>query len=338
MVDILILGEAWGEKEEETGIPFSGTAGFILNGMLDQAGINRKECHITNVFNLRPKPSNDVKNLCGPKGSGIPGMPELQKGKYVLSRYACELERLYNEIKKVDPNIIIALGATAAWSLLHTTGIKTIRGYITRTNEAVSAKLGKVYKVLPTFHPAAIGRNWSDRPICIADLDKARRESSFPEIRRPQREIWIEPTLLDLATFEQQHILPSQMLSVDIETWNDQITCIGFSPDPSIALVIPFTTMRDKSGNYWNTKEDELTAWEYVRRWLSLRPSMFQNGMYDIQFLLRSYGIKVPLATEDTMLMHHAMQPEFEKGLGFLASIYTDEVNWKQMRKGNKHD
>ena len=36
---------------------------------------------------------------------------------------------------------------------------------------------------------------------------------------------------------------------------------------------------------------------------------------------------------DDTMLMHHAMQPEMEKGLAFLGSVYTDEASWKFRRK-----
>ena len=43
---------------------------------------------------------------------------------------------------------------------------------------------------------------------------------------------------------------------------------------------------------------------------------------------LRTYG-----ASEDTMLLHHALQPESLKSLGFLGSVYTDEGSWKGMRK-----
>jgi hypothetical protein len=32
------------------------------------------------------------------------------------------------------------------------------------------------------------------------------------------------------------------------------------------------------------------------------------------------------------MLLHHALQPESEKGLGFLGSVYTNEASWKLMR------
>ena len=58
----------------------------------------------------------------------------------------------------------------------------------------------------------------------------------------------------------------------------------------------------------------------------------FQNGLYDISFLWRAYGIRVMGAEHDTMLLHHALQPESLKGLGFLGSIYTDHGAWKQMR------
>lgn len=336
MVNIALVGEAYGEKEEEAGRPFVGTSGWILDQMLAQAGIVRSECLVTNVFNLRPRPNNDIKNLCGPKTAGIPGMPPIQAGKYILAKYAPELERLYDEIHRVDPNIIVALGATAAWAFLHSTGIRSIRGATTVTCERVSERLGHQYKLLPTYHPAAVAREWSLRPIVIANLDKARRQSIFPEFRRPSRKIWLRPTLLDLANYERDFIRPADSLAADIETKQDQITCIGFAPSPETAIVIPFFC--ENGANYWPSLQEELSAWSYVKHWLAMKPTTFQNGLYDINFLWSRYGIPVPLATEDTMLLHHAMQPELEKGLGFLASCYTEEASWKFMGKGKKHD
>lgn len=340
MVNILLVGEAYGEKEEELGKPFVGTSGWILDQMLAQVGINRKECYLTNVFNLRPRPSNDVGNLCGTKAEGIPGMPYLQRGKYVKAKYASELERLYSEIRREEPNIIIALGATAAWALLHSSGIKAIRGASTATPPSVSNCLGRTYKVLPTFHPAAIARDWSTRPIGLSDLDKALAESSFPEVIRPSRKIWIRPTLEDIARYETLYIRPAKILSADIETKGNQITCIGFAPSAESAIVIPFWSAAQTDGNYWRTKDEELQAWNFVRRWCTA-PLLFQNGMYDAHVLWRSYGIPCPNMIEDTMLLHHALQPEMEKGLGFLATLYTNEASWKFMRKASevrKHD
>lgn len=333
---IALVGEAWGEKEEEAGRPFIGPSGFLLDQMLSHAGINRSECLVTNVFNLRPKPSNDVKNLCGPKAQGIPGMPPLQTSKYVLAQYAPELERLYDEIARSDCNIIVALGATAAWAFLHSKGIKEIRGSTTVTHARVSERLGREYKVLPTYHPAAVAREFGLRPITIMDLDKARRHSETPEFTRPSRELWLHPTLMDLANYERDYIKPSPLVAVDIETKQDQITCIGFAPSPDTAIVLPFFT--ENGRNYWRSLDEELAAWGYIRHWLATKPSVFQNGLYDINFLWSRYGIPVPLASEDTMLLQHAWQPELPKGLGFLATIYTDEASWKFMGKGKKHD
>jgi len=335
-VKIALVGEAWGEKEEEAGAPFVGTSGWILDQMLAQAGISRRECLVTNCFNLRPRPSNDIKNLCGPATTRILDKPALMPGKYIRREYAPELERLYDEIRRSDPNIIIALGATAAWALLHTSGIRSIRGATTVTHSWVSECLGRPYKVLPTYHPAAVAREWTLRPIVIADLDKARRQSETSEFTRPSRKLWLYPTLLDLANYEQDYIKPAESLAADIETKQDQIDCISFAPSPSTAIIIPF--FHETGKNYWSTLDEEMIAWGYVRHWLRIKPTTWQNAMYDLNFLWSRYGICVPMATEDTMLLHHAMQPELQKGLGFLGSIYSEEASWKDMAKGKKHD
>jgi uracil-DNA glycosylase family 4 len=54
VTELFLVGEAWGEKEAETGRPFVGSSGYILDQLLSQVGINRRECYLTNVFNLRP--------------------------------------------------------------------------------------------------------------------------------------------------------------------------------------------------------------------------------------------------------------------------------------------
>lgn len=345
MPDIMLIGEAYGEHEEREGRPFVGSSGYILKGMLSQVGIEYSDCAVTNVFNLKPEPKNEVINLCGSKPEGIPFMPSLVKGKFAHARYTPELRRLYQEINDANPNVIVALGATAAWALLGTSGIRAIRGAPLGTTSPASRATGvalrRTFKVLPTYHPSAVARDWTLRPIVLSDLDKARRYSGSPDITRPSRKIWLEPTLADLRIYDYEHIRNSHILSIDIETKGDQITCIGFAPDPWNAIVIPFFAEpeRDASGkvarfadgNYWPTLELELKAWEFVRKWCK-KPAVFQNGMYDMHRLWRTYGITCN-PVDDTMLLHHALQPEMEKGLGFLGSIYTDEASWKFMRK-----
>lgn len=335
-MNIVIVGEALDEKSEQEGAPFRGPSGWMLKDALASCGIDINQCLLTNVFMLRPRPSTDISNLCGSKAEAIPGLPALTKGKYALVNYLPELKRLYREINDADPNLIIALGATAAWALCHTSGIKAIRGAFTSTSpdagKSVGTPLKRQYKVLPTYHPAAVLRDYTLRPILFADLDKASRNAGFPEIIRPTREVWIEPTLDDLATFHEKYIIPAERLSTDIETKGDQITCVGFAPSTSVSIVIPFYSFAAPGNNYWSTLKEELSAWKFVKTWCETKPSIFQNGIYDMHRLWRTYGIACRPA-DDTMLLHHSLQPEMDKGLGFLATLYTEEASWKFMSR-----
>jgi len=329
VTNIAIIGEAWGEQEEIEQTPFVGAAGYELTRMLDEAGIHRADCFLTNTFNLRPS-GNKIETLCGPKETGIKGFPALTKSKYVRQEFIPELERLADEIISVNPNVIIALGNTPLWALCGKTGISKIRGTTHISTHTVTG-----YKILPTFHPANVLRQWENRPIAVLDFIKAKKESEFAEVRRPEREIWIEPSLEDLREFYDRYINDCQQITVDIETVGNRITCIGFAPTPQIALVIPFDDARKKNRSYWPDKTHEKQAWKFVAMVLEDRAirKTFQNGLYDIAFIWRSIGIKTFGATHDTMLLHHALQPEALKSLGFLGSIYTDEGPWKSERK-----
>lgn len=330
MTNIAIVGEAWGEQEERARAPFVGAAGYELTRMLDEAGIRRADCFLTNVFNLRPE-RNDIETLCVTKSdpAALKGMPPLKNGKYIPERLRGELIRLRGELSDVRANVTIALGNTAAWALLHSTGISKIRGTVT---SSVELKL----KILPTYHPAAVLRDWSLRPVTVIDLAKARRESAFPDIRRPKSWVYWPESLADMETFYEQHLRNASRIAFDIETSGNQITCIGFAPSDEIALVVPFVDNRvvdGDRGSYWRNLHDESLAWRFVRRVLDLPcPKLGQNTLYDIHFLWRGYGIAVRNYADDTMLLHHALQPESNKGLGFLGSVYTDRSSWKTMR------
>lgn len=354
---IVLCGEAWGESEAKIGKPFVGSSGVELLRMLNEAEIIsltsedqsfiskyyklndpsmldmvwslHPEVLRTNVLNLRP-PRNDIAAFCGPKLGGIRGYPALVKGKHLRAEFIPELERLADELHEADPNIIIALGNTALWALSGSVGVSKLRG-----TTLMSTHTATGFKVLATYHPAAVLRQWELRPVTIADLMKAKRESAYPEIRRPKREIWIDPTLEDIQRFYDDHIRPSQICSVDIETSGNQITCIGFAPENGLALVVPFTHERRTGKRYWPTLEAEQAAWKIVREILQDRKvrKVMQNAQYDVTFLWKAYGIKTYSMNEDTMLCHHSLQPESLKGLGFLGSVYGQgEGAWKSMR------
>lgn len=325
---VMIVGEAWGEEEERQGKPFCGPSGGLLFGLMTQAGISRDDTYLTNVFNLRPR-ANNIDNLCTDKADALEGYRPLRTSptKYVDKKYAPELARLHDEIERVRPNVIVALGNTALWALAKKVGVKKYRGSPLMSHDAM-------WKILPTWHPSAILRQWELRMIVLADLMKARAESAFPELRRPSHYIYMEPSLQDIADFWHKYLDATPYVSVDIETKGGQITEVGVgTADGKHAMVIPFWSREKTSGNYWPTLEDELTAWAWVRKILREKGSLGQNFQYDMQYFWRVAHMGCPKFIGDTMLLHHSLQPELEKGLGFLGSIYTNEPSWKFMRQ-----
>ena len=361
MTPLVIVGEAWGSEEARIQQPLVGPSGIELLTQLDEAQIlsltgedksylrrywdtrdpncldaiwrlHADEIHRTNVLNFHPH-ANKLEYVCGPKADGIHGYPALIKSGYLSRVHECELERLGEELLAHNPNLILCLGNTPLWALAGKTGVSKLRGTTLYSTHCATG-----FKLLPTYHPAAVLRQWELRPTVIMDLMKAKRESAYAEIIRPNCEIWIEPTLEDITKFCVDHVEQCELLSVDIETSGNRITCIGFAPRADLALVVPFDDARSSKGCYWSTPQHEQQCWEIIRRILENGsiPKLFQNGVYDIGFLMRSYGILVKGVKEDTMLAHHARQPESLKGLGYLGSIYTDHGSWKHMRK--KHE
>lgn len=355
---MLIVAEAWGENEAQVRQPLVGASGLELWRMLGEAlpdlepqlhaqaireyyrfgnawirmsrqrWLTAAGIAYTNVLNFRP-PNNKLEPLCTSK-KDLPHdyqWPAISRASYLRPEYLPEVSRLQSEIEMANPNLVVAAGNTACWALLRATNIGSIRGAI-----ATTAAGGR--KCLPTYHPAAILRQWNWRPILVADLIKAHREAQFPELVRPERAILINPSLEELLQWTSQTLAnPPPLLSCDIETRWGQITCIGFARSPASALCVPFVDPARPSGCYWRTAGEEFHAWAAVRRLLaSPIPKLFQNGLYDIQYIIKM-GLSVANATEDTMLLHHSIFPEMRKGLGFLGSIYTNESAWKLMTR-----
>lgn len=345
---VLIIGEAWGSDEERIKRPFIGASGRLLNRLLEEAGFlppgsaaaispnyNNMLWHkrdqifadanirLTNVLNLHP-PSNKIEMLCGERWGDL---PPIRPGKYLKPEFTHHLDRLRDEIAEIKPSLVIGLGATAVWFVLGTAGIAKLRGAITPS----------IYgKFLPTYHPAFLlhGR-WDLRSVVLMDLMKAEFESHFPEIRRPQRFVYIPESLQDID-YCIREMAGAPILSTDIETVEDQITCIGFAWSKTAALVIPIFDWSKPDISYWGL-EEEKQVWRKIAQICGDKTAkLFQNGLYDIRFLWEKYGVRPKNCLQDTMLLHHAMQPEMQKGLGFLGSVYSNEPAWKLMRPRGK--
>ena len=337
----LCLGEAMPEVEPELHAQCVAQFHYghawlrLRDAWLEAAGIG-----LTQVFDLQP-PGGKLESLCvqkkelPDKGKNYVLSP-IAPAKYLLPVFQAELERSKREIISCKPNLVLALGVGAVWSLTGKRNLASIRGTVSplRIQDPQSNRPALDGKLLASYSPRIVQQMWSYRPVLVQDLMKAKREMEFGEIRRPRREVLVSPTLREINLWiEHMMANPPAKLSCDIETAYGQITCIGFATGAAQALVIPFMDKTKANWSYWATQAEEELAWLAVRRLLLSRyPKLFQNGLYDMQYLFRM-GLRINNASHDTMLLHHSILPELQKGLGFLGSVYTDEPAWKLMRK-----
>lgn len=160
---IVFVGEAPGADEDEQGRPFVGRAGQLLDKIIAAMGLQRSDVFICNVLKCRPPENRD------PKPEEI---------------IAC-IPYLEQQLEIIKPEVIVALGAHAARTLLKSNApIGQLRGkfldYYTQSG------YGPV-KLMATYHPAYLLRNYSDdnrrrvwedmQKVC-AELEIAVRKKS----------------------------------------------------------------------------------------------------------------------------------------------------------------
>ena len=122
---IAIVGEAWGRDESKARRPFVGMAGYELNRLLRNAGINRNQCFITNIVNAQPpatgKKVNDIDQWFS---SSRQWDTTYINGRHCRPIIVEGLAQLATELAAVRPSMIIAFGNTPLWALCAKTGIK----------------------------------------------------------------------------------------------------------------------------------------------------------------------------------------------------------------------
>jgi uracil-DNA glycosylase len=143
---LLFVGEGPGADEDAQGLPFVGRAGQLLNNMIGAMGLKREEVYICNVVKCRPPgnrtPEPEEANTCSPF--------------------------LFRQIDVVRPEVIVALGATAAT-------------YLLGQRQPLAGLRGRVHsfrgsKLIVTYHPAFLLRDPRQKKEAWADLQIAMRE------------------------------------------------------------------------------------------------------------------------------------------------------------------
>jgi len=340
---LAFLGEAPSDEELLKKEPLVGPSGRVFNALLRTANINRADHWVGNVFDEK-LPGNSVKSWCmelkEARALGLTGadtLPPLAEG-WLKPEHRWHLDRLREELEAVNPDVIVPLGGTALWALTGKTEVASHRG---TPFEATRLLPGK--KILATYHPAFVLKSWKFYHVVAGDLAQAAAEAEKgPAVDYQEKELWLDPTLADIATWYERYWDQIEVLSVDIETGWGQITSIAFGDDTH-AIVIPIWDLRQPDRSYWRSAEQELAAWAWIKKMLeSDKPKEGQNfGGYDLFWLYHDYGINVRNFLHDTRLQHHALYPELPKDLAFLAGSYARQSPWKAMRafvKAKKDD
>ncbi len=143
--DIMFVGEAPGRNEDETGIPFVGAAGHLLDDYLTAVGLSRDDVYIGNIIKCRPPQNRDPR-------------PDEED--------QC-IHFLHQQIELIDPKLIVCLGRIAAKRLID-------------PNFQVTKQHGQLFKyngrlITATFHPAALLRNPANKAPTFSDFEMIYR-------------------------------------------------------------------------------------------------------------------------------------------------------------------
>lgn len=327
--DLLILGEAPSYAELEAGRPFVGPAGKQLDYLLRDAQIDRSQCWLTNVSKyFVPFPEDRKKKIpfhvrC--KQAGI----DLQQ----------QVEELQVEINSVNPNCILVLGGTALEAVTKYKSITDYRGSILH---------GMGRKLVPSYHPAHLIHSEGSeilgywvRQVMLFDFMRAKKQSSFPELKLPYRNLSVCKSSWQLAEFISQGKMRAKgryKLALDIEAQECIPICLGLAFDEKNGICVPL----------WNTRNiSNIPTADMVSIWILLANLIFdssidiigQNFKYDQDKITR-LGLRIHKLASDTMLKAFAINPELPKNLAFNTSIYTEEPFYKNegMYEGALHD
>ncbi|MGN1095914.1 MAG: uracil-DNA glycosylase family protein, partial [Eubacteriales bacterium] len=137
---LIFIGEAPGQNEDLTGVPFVGAAGKLFDKYLDAVGISRDEVYIANIIKCRPPHNRDP-------------LPEEED--------AC-LDYLRAQVKAISPKIIVCLGRISAMRLIKP-------DFRITKEHGVFVKKGQ-YEICAVYHPSALLRDPAKKDEMLLDM------------------------------------------------------------------------------------------------------------------------------------------------------------------------
>jgi len=310
---VLLLGEALGQTEALTGVPFQGQAGAQLNRILARERLKRQDFVIDNC--VRCKPPNN----------------HLWGASYFYDAIN-NCDYYYKQtISNYRPKVVVPMGNTGLWKLTeHDSGITYHRGYVYDVIDLANG----TYHVIPTFHPSYVMQgNQNLATIVGLDIKKAIRiaKEGYSPI---ERTYILDPGVEEIVGYiERAREAASQgcWMAADIETVTsatkdeEQFDSI----EDSVITRISFAYKSDEAISIeWKPELEP-----YIKQLLSLEFEyyVYWNARFDVPRLNTHLGMDCWPKALDAMWMWHFLQSDVPKGLAFVAPIYTDLREWKSL-------
>ena len=232
---------------------------------------------------------------------------------------------LLEEIKEINPFLLIPIGEVAFQFLTGKESIRRFRGSVMWTRPDLGLPTPK--KVLPILGPEPfLNSEYQLRWVSKIDFDKMSRFFNDGPPPEQNLNIWIAKNAEALRNFLNRSYSDDGFLVFDIETFCGIPTCISFCFNGTESVCIPFL---DKTIDF----DNRAIMMHMVAKVLA---SKIKKGNQNIKYdwrILKRFGFEVNNVTQDSELAASVLTPELPKNLGFLNSIYTDIPYFKMEGK-----
>ena len=323
---ILILSDYPSKTEFSTKIPLSDWSGERFFSLWSSVGLMKNTTLVASFLDEAPK-DEEFKNVVSTRktcpGPGWEWISNAWASPAAVAAY----DRLDGLLKRVQPSLVVTLGAAALWALTGHTNPLTWRG-------SRLALPQNPFTIVPTLAPRILLSSPENAILIKSDLTRVKNIFEGTQTPR-QYDFCIYPDfntairwLDDLLKQAQKFPL---LLSGDLETRNHNIACFGIADSPIRAICIPFL-QSGKENPFPYTPTEEAFILDYIHRLFRHKNITWvgQNFLYDCQYFDR-FWLASPINCRDTMIGHHAIHSNTRKGLDFLSSIYAhDHIYWKE--------
>jgi uracil-DNA glycosylase family 4 len=365
---LIIIGEGPGRVEIQTGIPFKGPSGQMLDKMLAKAGFDRSNAYVTNSASCMGDSDSEKERAS-----------------------ACCALRMATELEALDPAIpILTLGAAAQRIFTGKRSIMRTRGFVWKLPEIPHSRVTGAARnlvnrkkmdpvkfaaaidraeqsywraeareklsgrmVIPSIHPAFVLRGGeASLPMLRVDIARAVRAANLNLVMCDPGDYVVAETVAELE--RQLKRLRTKEIVIDVETLGpnphtDEMTMLGISEVPDVSGSGLESIAAEKMGKVGpddlrvvlaSPKPGETAATRAkaqrtlramcaaLNRFVQTRTIVGHNLASFDHIVLARYGVHLK-KIEDSLLAHHAFASHLRQGLDHVASMYLDIGPWK---------